>query len=92
MRYEKALERVNDLLKYAAFTFEEDDLDANDTIAMHMACKSALEKQIPQKPIGDCVFYLNELYCPSCRKFLGFPHNAHPNFCGKCGQALDWRD
>lgn len=51
MTYEKALERVNDLLKYAAHTFDEDDLDVNDTIAMHMTCKKALENQIPKKPI-----------------------------------------
>lgn len=52
MTYEKALERVNDLLKYAA-TLDTDNLDVdfNDTVAMHMACKKTLEKQIPKHPI-----------------------------------------
>lgn len=93
MTYEKALDRINDLLKYAASLDADDlDVDFNDTVATQMAYKKALEKQIPQKPIGDAVFYLNELYCPSCRRFLGFPHNKHYNFCANCGQALNWSD
>ena len=57
MTYEKALERVNNLLKYAAYALDEDDLDVNDTVATHMVCKKALEKQIPKKPI-----HIHEVY------------------------------
>lgn len=52
MTYEKALERINELLKYAA-SLDADDLDTdfNDTVALHMVCKNALKIRIPKKPI-----------------------------------------
>lgn len=52
MTYKKALERVNDLLTYSV-TLDVDvlDIDFNDTVATHLACKRALEKQIPKRPI-----------------------------------------
>lgn len=53
--------------------------------------KSALEKQIPQKttktvrsPSGRHIYG----YCPKCNAIT----NNSANFCGKCGQALDWSD
>ena len=54
-------------------------------------CKSALEKQIPKKPILDCIFPSGvEWYlCPACN------HNGIEKtgcYCHKCGQALDWSD
>lgn len=81
MTYEKALERINDLLQNA---FDED----SDTIAMHITCKNALKKQIPKK-----VKYVEHTtdgyllgYCPKCTlKILN-----ENQFCYECGQALDW--
>lgn len=54
----------------------------------------ALEKQIPKKVTytPSTYFYLSEVYCPSCKKFLGFPHTEHYKFCHKCGQSLDWSE
>lgn len=46
--------------------------------------KSALEKQIPKKPKnreGTTYFY-----CPCCDS------NNINEYCGDCGQALDWSD
>lgn len=44
--------------------------------------KRAVRKQIPRKPLpGD----INGRVCPCCGSQL------LDNFCGNCGQALDWR-
>lgn len=52
---------------------------------------SALEKQIPKKPIWDMGWV-----CPNCKhaEILHFPKRPDWNdlFCKKCGQALDWSD
>ena len=54
----------------------------------------ALEKQTPKKIIRKrCNYqhsYLDELHCPTCTKFIGFPHTTHQKFCHNCGQLLDW--
>ena len=52
---------------------------------------SALEKQIPKKPILDCIFPsgIKWYLCPACN------HNGIEkvgNYCHSCGQALDWSD
>ena len=46
-------------------------------------CKSALEKQIPKKPVKT----RREIVCPTCRTLVG----SSP-YCRYCGQALDWSD
>lgn len=55
---------------------------------------SALEKQIPKKPIKISEDYnvesgewVADYECPSC----GNPY-ADDSFCSCCGQALDWGD
>lgn len=55
------------------------------------ACRmaiSALEKQIPIKPIDDTKprdFFIN-IYCPVCKE----PVTKRFKYCRNCGQALDW--
>ena len=56
--------------------------------------KSALEKQIPKKPIID-TNYSGGRYtvgiCPNCKKLIGLLHFAKDfKCCSECGQALDW--
>ena len=54
------------------------------TLQAMKACKEALEKQIPKKPKnreGTTYFY-----CPCCDS------NNINEYCGECGQALDWSD
>ena len=56
----------------------------NQFIAAFDVAISALEKQIPKKPEnreGTTYFY-----CPCCDS-----NNAY-EYCGDCGQALDWSD
>jgi hypothetical protein len=58
-------------------------------------CKSALEKQIPKKPIDDrypwCI-------CPVCGGSVYLKNvqehimNLETTHCEHCGQALDWSD
>ena len=31
-------------------------------------------------------------YCPACSSVLNAGPNYHPNFCEKCGQALDFSE
>ena len=55
--------------------------------ALNMVVK-ALEKQIPQKPLEENRYYGNGK-CPRCNAvFL----DKSTNYCGNCGQALDWSD
>ena len=58
--------------------------------AMNLAIK-ALEKQIPKKPLHMHKNY----YCPICKEDGWMLwDDAVPNdmdeYCGKCGQAIDW--
>ena len=60
--------------------------------AISMAIE-ALEKQIPKKPLHMHKNY----YCPICKEDGWMLwDDAVPNdmdeYCGKCGQAIDWED
>lgn len=57
---------------------------------------SALEKQIPKKPIID-TNYSGGRYtvgiCPNCKKLIGLLRFAKDfKCCSECGQALDWSE
>ena len=59
-----------------------------------LAVKSALEKQIPKKPIKDEYGFL---HCPYCDyDDYSLMHDSsfsdRYNYCCYCGQALDWSD
>lgn len=56
---------------------------------------SALEKQIPKKPILDTIFPSGIKWwrCPVCNKIIVGCIAAIPQkYCDDCGQALDWSD
>lgn len=62
--------------------------------ALKMAI-SALEKQIPKKPINEECYYI----CPCCRGDLGVSDDdifiyelSMPKYCSNCGCALDWTE
>ena len=53
----------------------------------------AIEKQLPQKPIGTYTDYK----CPVCSRRVrsgkgSSSHGQRDNFCQRCGQKLDWED
>ena len=56
-------------------------------------CKSALEKQIPKKPIEDG-YYDEPSVCPNCGcSVINEADNDYKfEYCYNCGQALDWSD
>lgn len=59
---------------------------------------SALEKQIPKKPIDICTPVVTWGRCPICKgelnKLGGRPNRVFKSdaFCHDCGQAIDWSD
>ena len=61
-----------------------------EQIEICKTAKTALEKQIPKKPIikKSCKVNAFALRCPNCEAVLqsDSPH------CRYCGQALDWSD
>ncbi len=54
--------------------------------------KTALEKQIPKKPVVD--EYTGIYFCPCCNcgteDIEG--NNWDDDYCRNCGQAIDWSD
>ncbi|MBD5543772.1 MAG: hypothetical protein HDR01_05910 [Lachnospiraceae bacterium] len=51
---------------------------------------SALEKQIPEKPIT--YKGTNRADCPVCGAMVRGIKEPFGDWCSKCGQALDWSD
>lgn len=52
---------------------------------------TALEKQIPEKPIPNSpdMFGIKCCICPVCSCHV---YSTSNSFCHRCGQALDWSD
>ena len=84
MTHEEAIKQLNAIAIYHFDKYTADTID--------MAI-NALEKQIPKKPLHMHKNY----YCPICKE-NGWMlwDDAIPNdmdeYCGKCGQAIDWSD
>ena len=83
-------------------TYEEAIIDIRENIQPIVGGKSldiaisAIEKQIPKKPINVEKHYYE---CPCCEHDLGVSdddifvyENYRPMYCLNCGQALDWSD
>ena len=83
-------------------TYEEAIIDIRENIQPTVGGKSldiaisAIEKQIPKKPINVEKHYYE---CPCCEHDLGvsdddiFVYKNHTSvYCSNCGQALDWSD
>lgn len=82
--------------------FAEHITAADDPVAQMKTIRTALEKQIPMKPVlSDEKHYGiegTEWYeCPSCKHAVGRHTGGdgvikYSDFCPKCGQAIEWRD
>ena len=89
MTYEEAIKNINAL---NAVCGQKGLYDAEFESALELAIL-ALEKQIPKKPLHMHKNY----YCPICKE-NGWMlwDDAIPNdmdeYCGMCGQAIDWED
>lgn len=73
----EALEAV----KHAGFNLEEPG-----HTQVEKAVVEALEKQIPAAPLPELRFYGNGK-CPRCGAVF---MDKSTNYCGNCGQALNW--
>ena len=92
MKYEEAI----GILTYQALVLErvsgKSTLERSRIEALSKAVE-AIEKQIPKKPLHMHKNY----YCPICKEYGwmlwddAIP-NDMDNYCGKCGQAIDWSD
>lgn len=53
---------------------------------------SALEKQIPKKPILDTIFPSGVKWfrCPTCNNKIVSRLDGQEKYCSNCGQALDF--
>ena len=85
MTHEEATERIKCILKNNSFT-------RADKNALKLAIE-ALEKQVSKKPLHMHKNY----YCPICKEdgwmlWDDAIPNDMDNYCGKCGQAIDWSD
>ena len=56
-------------------------------LAIGMTLKEAVERQVAKKPNPDTKFY-GYGFCPTCNAC--FMDNL-TNYCGNCGQKLDWK-
>lgn len=75
----------------------EDMLNVKD-YCKYFVDKSALEKQIPKKPIERFINTYSDdmaISCPCCKQPIVNVWNKKdykPLYCHYCGQALDWSD
>ena len=96
MTYEEAKNKLEEL---ECVIGDSDDIVLPDMVALDMGQK-ALEKQIPKKPVYNCI---RRALCPVCDgelypKFLYVRRFKHQEmrieekmpYCKHCGQALDW--
>ena len=89
--HEMTKEEAANIVKHIRHYMEGGELwtDA-EFIAMDMAVE-ALEKQIPQKAIGN---HYAHMRCPSCNHRIpsggGSSSRRRDNWCNYCGQAIDW--
>ena len=69
----------------------DDEIYKADIEALKTAI-SALEKQIPKKPLSGIDFMGNEFrICCDCSAIVR-DGEWRANYCPDCGQALDWSD
>ena len=91
MTHEEAIEYITERYVTMSMCLTIDECRKHNK-AISMAIE-ALEKQIPKKPLHMHKNY----YCPICKEDGWMLwDDAIPNdmdkYCGKCGQAIDWRD
>lgn len=80
-----AFDEINRAIKYSVE--ELHDPYPNVWKTTLYTCREALQKQIPKKPLQDCL-------CPNCGKcsVMDGEYGEPYNFCPECGKAIDWRD
>ena len=90
MTYEEAIEYITERYVTMSMCLSLDECRKHNK-AISMAI-DALEKQIPKKPLHMHKNY----YCPICKEdgwllWDDAVPNDMDNYCGICGQAIDWK-
>lgn len=91
MTIQKAMDNIEEILCSAVRSDNSIayQLDTDDCDWIEMA-KSALEKQIPKKPIeARRWLYDNGLICPVCSCSI---YKLSFSYCPNCGQKIDWEE
>lgn len=95
MTGKEAIERIKEFGLYHAI----DDLpNSLHTVKAFEMAISALEKQIPKKPIpidykkfidtvDNATYLRGAFWCPNCNHVV-----RSGDYCNDCGQAIDWSD
>ena len=93
MTFEEAKNQLEELIqdRKSFICGGDDEIYKADIKALKTAL-SALEKQIPRKPLGGIDFAGNEYrICCECSAIVQ-DGEWRANYCPDCGQALDWSD
>ena len=88
MTFEEAKNQLEELMqdRKSFICGGDDEIYKADIEALKTAI-SALEKQIPRKPIRLLYYEVGD--CPFCETTV---YISEDGFCPSCGQALDWSD
>lgn len=85
----KKIARLEDALEFFKKQSVLEQVVSNDEKSRCFSLAvDALEKQIPKKPLEEKRYY-GIGKCPTCNAV--FMDNT-TNYCGNCGQAIDWSD
>ena len=86
MTPQEAIEFINNEVQIDV-RFCTDEMIEKTKEAFELAI-SALEKQMPKKPLEENRYY-GQGECPACGAVFV---DKDTQYCGNCGQALDWSD
>ena len=100
-----ALKMDNDLMEFDPNTGEERPIEFQNELNQcvfkaNFLAISALEKQIPKKPIKEEKQYSEDygfngdILCPVCNNYIGYYTEAmckpeYMQYCNECGQRID---
>ena len=84
MTYQEA---INHIRKHNEAHQRKEHFAVYITEALNMSIQ-ALEKQKPKQVKRERYQYP---CCPNCQKPF-YPYQFHPEYCCRCGQALDWSE
>ncbi len=68
-------------------TTERMDIDRDRLTAAVDVLKDAAQFRIKRKPMSEPEYCYGNGCCPNCRAYF---LDKSTNYCGNCGQALDW--
>ena len=95
MTPEKVLFRTNDYIERLIDIIpksKKQEKSKRENLDFALSIKSAIEKQIPKKPLNPCGRYYGKAKGGNCPICGAGTNSVTYTYCRKCGQALDWSD